>query len=60
MAAKRKATEDEARASLARSPIKAAALSVLLERPGHGYDVAQRINMRLGPSWQLEAKCSSS
>ncbi len=39
-----------------RSPIKTATLAVLLEKPGHGYDVAARINMRMGPSWQLEAK----
>ncbi|MGH2855085.1 MAG: PadR family transcriptional regulator, partial [Solirubrobacteraceae bacterium] len=32
-----------------KAPIKAAALAVLLEAPGHGYDVATRINRRMGP-----------
>jgi hypothetical protein len=35
----------------AKAPVKAAALAVLLEAPGHGYDVAQRINRRMG-SWK--------
>jgi DNA-binding PadR family transcriptional regulator len=39
-----------------RSPLRTAVLAVLLEKPGHGYDVAHRINMRLGASWRLEAK----
>jgi len=58
MAAKKK-TDDlgEGKPRLdGRSALKTAALAVLLERPGHGYDVAQRIKLRIGPSWQLEAK----
>jgi DNA-binding PadR family transcriptional regulator len=48
---------DESKTRLdGRSPLRTAALAVLLERPGHGYDVAHRINMRLGASWHLEAK----
>jgi DNA-binding PadR family transcriptional regulator len=38
-----------------KAPIKAAALAVLLEAPGHGYDVAGRINKRLG-SWAVNPK----
>lgn len=30
------------------APVRAAALAVLLEAPGHGYDVATRINRRMG------------
>jgi DNA-binding PadR family transcriptional regulator len=48
---------DESKARLdGRSPLRTAALAVLLEKPGHGYDVAHRINMRMGASWCLEAK----
>jgi DNA-binding PadR family transcriptional regulator len=39
----------------AKAPIKSAALAILLEKPGHGYDVAKRINRRMG-SWHIEAK----
>lgn len=39
-----------------RSSLKAAVVAVLLERPGHGYDVAQRINLRAGSSVQIEPK----
>jgi DNA-binding PadR family transcriptional regulator len=46
------------RASLVegRSPVKAAALAVLLEGPTYGYDVAKRINRRMGASWHVQAK----
>jgi DNA-binding PadR family transcriptional regulator len=39
-----------------RFPVKAAALAVLLEAPGHGYDVARRINRRMGISWDVNEK----
>ncbi len=39
-----------------RSPIKAAALAVLLEGPTYGYEVAKRINRRMGASWHVQAK----
>jgi DNA-binding PadR family transcriptional regulator len=40
-----------------RSPLKAAVLAVLLlEGPTYGYDVAQRINRRMGASWHVQAK----
>jgi DNA-binding PadR family transcriptional regulator len=38
------------------SPLKGALLGMLLQRPGHGYDLANRLNRRLGPAWQIEAK----
>lgn len=38
-----------------KAPIKAAALAVLLESPGHGYDVATRINRRMG-TWAIDPK----
>lgn len=39
-----------------RSPVKAAALAVLLEGPTYGYEVAKRINRRMGSSWHVQAK----
>jgi DNA-binding PadR family transcriptional regulator len=38
------------------SPLKGALLGLLLQHPGHGYDLANRLNRRLGPVWQIEAK----
>jgi PadR family transcriptional regulator, regulatory protein PadR len=38
------------------SPVKAAALAVLLEAPGHGYDVARRVNRQMGGSWRVQPK----
>jgi len=38
------------------SPLKGALLGLLLQHPGHGYDLANRLNRRLGPAWQIEAK----
>ncbi len=51
-------TKREKRASLVegRSPVKAAALAVLLEGPTYGYEVAKRINRRMGSSWQVQQK----
>jgi DNA-binding PadR family transcriptional regulator len=39
-----------------RSPLKAAALAVLLDGPTYGYDVAKRIERRMGASWHIQAK----
>lgn len=39
-----------------RSPLKAAVLAVLLEGPTYGYDVAQRIDRRMGASWHVQPK----
>jgi DNA-binding PadR family transcriptional regulator len=36
--------------------VKGALLGLVLQRPGHGYDLANRLNRRLGPAWQIEAK----
>lgn len=33
--------------------IKHAVLGLLVERPGYGYDLIQRLNERVGPAWQL-------
>lgn len=38
------------------SPLKGALLGLLLQHPGHGYDLANRLSRRLGPAWQIEAK----
>jgi DNA-binding PadR family transcriptional regulator len=38
------------------SPLKGALLGLVIQRPGHGYDLANRLNRRLGPAWQIEAK----
>lgn len=38
------------------SPLKGALLGLVLQHPGHGYDLANRLNRRLGPAWQIEAK----
>lgn len=35
------------------SPVTGALLGFLLERPSYGYELAQRINERMGPSWHL-------
>src|ERR1700686_1795284 len=38
------------------SPLKGALLGLVLQRPGHGYDLANRLIRRLGPAWQIKAK----
>jgi DNA-binding PadR family transcriptional regulator len=35
---------------------RAAAVAVLIEAPGHGYDVARRVNRRMGVSWRVQEK----
>jgi DNA-binding PadR family transcriptional regulator len=37
----------------ASSPVTGALLGLLLERPGYGYELAQRLNERMGPTWKL-------
>jgi DNA-binding PadR family transcriptional regulator len=37
----------------ASSPVTGALLGLLLERPSYGYELAQRMNERLGPAWCL-------
>jgi DNA-binding PadR family transcriptional regulator len=39
-----------------RSPIRAVVLAVVVERPGHGYQIAAYLRWRLGPSWRIYAK----
>jgi DNA-binding PadR family transcriptional regulator len=38
------------------SPLVGAVLSLVLERPGYGYELAQRLTERLGPVWRLDPK----
>jgi DNA-binding PadR family transcriptional regulator len=38
------------------SPLKGALLGLILERPGHGYDLANRLDRRLGPAWRIDGK----
>lgn len=37
------------------APVKAAVLAILMEAPGHGYDVAKRVNKRMG-TWAIDPK----
>jgi DNA-binding PadR family transcriptional regulator len=37
----------------ASSPVTGALLGLLLERPGYGYELARRVNERMGPAWKL-------
>lgn len=39
-----------------RGQTKIAVLATVAERPGHGYALAGRLNMRLGPAWEIERK----
>lgn len=36
--------------------LKMAVLAALVEQPGHGYHLANRLGMRMGPAWQVEPK----
>jgi DNA-binding PadR family transcriptional regulator len=36
-----------------KSPIRAAVLAVLIEGPGHGWDIARRASRRMGGSWRV-------
>jgi DNA-binding PadR family transcriptional regulator len=38
------------------SPLKGAILSLVIERPGHGYDLGSRLGARLGPAWAIDPK----
>jgi DNA-binding PadR family transcriptional regulator len=38
------------------SPLKGAILGLVIERPGHGYDLGARLGARLGPSWAIDPK----
>jgi DNA-binding PadR family transcriptional regulator len=38
------------------SPLKGAILSLVIERPGHGYDLGSRLSARLGPAWAIDPK----
>lgn len=55
--ARRQRRDDDAKPSRldGSAPIKAAVLAVLLEAAGHGYDVATRVNKRMG-TWAINPK----
>jgi DNA-binding PadR family transcriptional regulator len=36
--------------------LRGATLALIAERGGHGYELAHRLNVRLGPTWQVGAK----
>lgn len=36
--------------------LRGATLALIVERPGHGYELTHRLNRRLGPTWQIEPK----
>lgn len=38
----------------ASAPLRGALLGLLLERPGHGGDLASRVRMRLGSAWRVD------
>lgn len=38
------------------APLRGALLGLLLERPGHGFDLANRLIARLGETWRIEPK----
>lgn len=38
----------------ASTPLRGALLGLLLERPGHGGDLASRMRMRLGETWRID------
>jgi DNA-binding PadR family transcriptional regulator len=39
-----------------KSPIPAAVLAAVIERPGYGWDVASRASRRIGSSWRIDRK----
>jgi DNA-binding PadR family transcriptional regulator len=36
--------------------LRGATLALIVERPGHGYELTHRLNQRLGPTWQIEPR----
>jgi len=36
--------------------MRGATLALVVERPGHGYELASRLNHRLGPTWKVEPR----
>jgi DNA-binding PadR family transcriptional regulator len=39
-----------------RTTLKTAVLAALIDQPSHGYDIAVRLNMRMGPAWNIDPK----
>lgn len=38
------------------SPLKGALLGLLVQAPGHGYDLGNRLERRLGPAWRIDVR----
>ncbi len=38
------------------SPLKGALLGLLVQKPGHGYDLSNRLERRLGAAWQVDQR----
>jgi len=38
------------------SPLKGALLGLLVQKPGHGYNLTNRLERRLGAAWQIEPR----
>lgn len=36
--------------------LRTAVVAALVEEPGHGYQLAARLNMRMGPAWKVDEK----
>ena len=36
--------------------LRGATLALIVDSPGHGYELTSRLNRRLGPTWQIEPK----
>lgn len=36
--------------------LRGATLALIIERAGHGYELCNRLNRRLGPTWQIDPK----
>src|SRR5690348_14204536 len=39
-----------------RRELRGATLALVVERPGHGNELASRLNHRLGPTWKVEPR----
>jgi len=39
-----------------RTALRTAVIAALLHKPGHGYDIADRLDKRMGPGWEVPRK----
>ncbi len=49
-------TNKARKSSNRRTTLKTAVLAALIDQPGHGYDLTARLNMRMGPSWNVDPR----